>query len=98
MSANKYASIWSKMMAADAFSAIEEVSSKGESVFESESVKGVTRRFRDTVLATGSGRPSTEIFRKFRGRDPSHEALLHSLGLVKTPENVPHRKNPSVDE
>jgi len=32
-------------------------------------------------LALGSSIPMAETFRKFRGRDPSHEALLLSLGL-----------------
>jgi hypothetical protein len=38
-------------------------------------------RFRSTFLALGSSIPMAETFRKFRGRDPSHEALLLSLGL-----------------
>ncbi len=38
-------------------------------------------RFRSTFLSIGSSIPMAETFRKFRGRDPSHEALLLSLGL-----------------
>lgn len=38
-------------------------------------------RFRNTFLSLGSSLPMADIFRQFRGRDPSHEALLVSLGL-----------------
>jgi hypothetical protein len=36
-----------------------------------------------------------ETFRKFRGRDPSHEALLLSLGLKTTQQ--PKKKGSSED-
>ena len=65
------------MLAADAFSAIQEVGLGKE-----EEVKKITRRFRSTFLSSGSRLPSEEVFRQFRGRDPSHEALLLSLGLT----------------
>ena len=83
-SAAKYSSIWSRMLATDAFSAIEEVPNYDhENLLDNPDVKVVTKKFRNTFLAAGSSRPSAETFRKFRGRDPSHEALLVSLGLKK---------------
>jgi len=83
-SGGKYSSIWSKMLATDAFSAIEEVPNYDhENLLDNPDVKIVTKKFRSTFLAAGSSRPTAETFRKFRGRDPSHEALLVSLGLKK---------------
>jgi len=62
------------MLAADAFSAVLEASD------QSEAAK-VTRRFKSTFLQSGSSEPAAEVFRHFRGRDPSHEAMLLHLGL-----------------
>jgi len=90
-----FTKLWAKMLAADAFSAIQEARSDGEvSLFEDKEVKAVTTRFRNTVLSQGSTRPAADIFRQFRGRDPSHEALLHSLGLRK---DNPHPKRRGQD-
>jgi Zn-dependent oligopeptidase len=86
MAGAKFGQIWSRMLAADAFSAIEEA--EADDVLSCPKVQAVTMRFRETVLATGSRRHMTETFRKFRGRDPSHEALLFSLGLKQV--NHPH--------
>ena len=91
-----YSKTWGKMLAADAFSAIQEaIETNGihnehsrNNILTDESVKSVTRRFRSTILDRGSSQPYTEMFRQFRGRDPSHEALLLSLGLqsISTPK------------
>jgi oligopeptidase A len=94
-SAGKFSTIWSKMLAADAFSAIEEVPNyESENILDNPNVKAITKKFRSTFLATGSSRPSAETFRNFRGRDPSHEALLVSLGLKKF--NQPHIRSQSA--
>ncbi|MGB7415169.1 MAG: M3 family metallopeptidase, partial [Thermosynechococcaceae cyanobacterium] len=37
--------------------------------------------FRDTVLALGGSQHPMEIFKAFRGREPSTEALLRHSGL-----------------
>ena len=90
--ASLYAKTWTKMLAADAFSAVQEAieingthsnNSKTE-ILQDEAVKSVTRRFRSTLLDKGSSQLASEMFRHFRGRDPSHEALLISLGLHST--------------
>ncbi|MGH0129288.1 UNVERIFIED_CONTAM: hypothetical protein FKN15_038671 [Acipenser sinensis] len=39
-------------------------------------------RFRDTVLSLGGGTSPLEVFRMFRGRNPSYTALLKSYGLA----------------
>jgi len=56
----------------------------------------VTRRFRSTFLALGSSIPPAEVFRQFRGRDPSHEALLLHLGLKEL--NKPKQKGQQKGE
>ena len=47
-----------------------------------EEVRAVGRRFRDTVLSLGGGQHPSKVFRAFRGRDPSPEALLKHNGLA----------------
>ena len=90
-----YCSIWARMLAADAFSAVEEANqdstTETRAVFDKAEVQAVTQRFRDTVLANGSRRPMEKTFRAFRGRDPSYEALLVSLGLKEL--NSPHMRS-----
>lgn len=87
-----YSQIWSKMLAADAFSAVQEAleANGGTSntingdVMKNEAVLNVTKRLRSTLFDKGSAQPTSEMFRQFRGRDPSHEALLMSLGMQST--------------
>ena len=79
-----FCSTWAKMLAADAFSAVQEVMPDNDSLLESDQVKKVTARYRNTILSSGSSKPFAETFRLFRGRDPSHEALLLTLGLKAT--------------
>ena len=79
-----YCSVWARMLAADAFSAVEEANQgcpSEQAVYDKTDVQAVTQRFRETVLANGSSLPMEQTFRAFRGRDPSYEALLVSLGL-----------------
>ena len=40
------------------------------------------RRFRDTVLALGGGVAPLEVFKAFRGREPSTTALLRHNDLL----------------
>lgn len=65
-------------MSADAFSQFEEVGLENE-----EKVQETGRRFRETVLSLGGGKHPSEVFKLFRGRDPSPEALLRHSGLAK---------------
>ncbi len=46
-----------------------------------QAVARIGRRFRDTVLAEGGGRHPMQVFKDFRGREPSPEALLRQYGL-----------------
>jgi oligopeptidase A len=75
--AGYYSYKWAEVLSADAFSAFEEAGLEDASV-QAE----VGRRFRDTVLAMGGGRHPLEVFKDFRGREPSTEALLRHTGLA----------------
>ncbi|KAF9601859.1 hypothetical protein IFM89_023624 [Coptis chinensis] len=47
-----------------------------------KAVKETGKRFRETILALGGGKPPLEVFVEFRGREPSPEALLRHNGLL----------------
>lgn len=70
--------VWSRMVAADVYSAFYEA--KGVTAEERQ----VGERYRDTFLALGGAYHASDVFRKFRGRDPSSKALVKSLGLQRT--------------
>lgn len=72
--------VWSRMVAADVYSAFYEA--KG--VTDEEQLVGA--RYRDTFLALGGAHHASEVFRRFRGRDPSSRALIKSLGLERQPQ------------
>lgn len=74
--------VWSRMVAADVYSAFDEA--KG--VAQQEQLVG--ERYRDTFLALGGANHASEVFRRFRGRDPSAQALVKSLGLSRTDEKT----------
>ncbi|XP_061396829.1 oligopeptidase A [Musca vetustissima] len=67
-----FSHLYSKMIAADISDAFLE---------NSTDISAVGKRFKDTFLASGSTMPTAEVFRHFRGRDPSVEALLKSLDI-----------------
>ncbi|MCL7978096.1 MAG: M3 family metallopeptidase [marine benthic group bacterium] len=71
-SAGYYAYIWAEVLDADAFQAFKETS-----LFDRETAG----RFRREVLSQGGTRPGMELYRNFRGRDPSIEPLLERRGL-----------------
>ncbi|KAK5642208.1 hypothetical protein RI129_008375 [Pyrocoelia pectoralis] len=71
-----YSHVWARMIAADLYSAFHEAS-------DNDQLVDVGKRFRDTFLALGGSCHPSEVFRQFRGRDPSPKALLSSLGLNK---------------
>ncbi|MEO1591037.1 MAG: M3 family metallopeptidase [Cyanobacteria bacterium J06632_22] len=75
--AGYYSYFWAEVLSADAFSAFEEVGLDNE-----PAVQETGRRFRDTVLALGGSRPPMEVFKTFRGREPSTAALLRHRGVA----------------
>lgn len=74
-----FSHVWSRLVAADVYSAFFEAS---KSQSEADFVE-VGKRFRNTFLTYGGTLHPSEVFRRFRGRDPSPKALLKSLGLNK---------------
>jgi oligopeptidase A len=76
-SAGYYSYKWAETMSADAFAAFEEAG-----LDDDKAVRETGARFRDTVLGLGGSVPPAEVFKRFRGRGPSTEALLKQSGLL----------------
>jgi len=76
--AGYYSYKWSEVFSADAFAAFEEAG-----LAQGDAVRAMGRRFRDSLLALGGGTDPAEVFRLFRGRDPSIEPLLRHNGLLR---------------
>ncbi|HIK45919.1 MAG TPA: M3 family metallopeptidase [Leptolyngbyaceae cyanobacterium M65_K2018_010] len=75
--AGYYSYFWAEVLSADAFAAFEEAGLDNE-----VALAETGHRFRDTVLALGGSRHPMEVFKAFRGREPSTQALLRHRGLV----------------
>ncbi|CAD7949665.1 unnamed protein product [Amoebophrya sp. A25] len=67
---------WAEVLSADCFAAFEEAGLNDE-----EKVKSVGRKFADTILGLGGGVAPLEVFKLFRGREPTVDALLRHNGL-----------------
>ncbi|HAW44990.1 MAG TPA: oligopeptidase A, partial [Sutterella sp.] len=70
--AGYYSYKWSEVMSADAFSLFEE---KGVLDYQTG------QKWLHTFLSQGSSRPSLELFKDFRGREPDVNALLRMSGI-----------------
>ncbi len=75
-SAGYYSYKWAEVLSADAYAAFEEVGLDQE-----DQVRATGARFRDTVLSLGGSRSPAEVFKAFRGRVASSEALIRHSGL-----------------
>ncbi len=75
--AGYYSYFWAEVLSADAFSAFEEAGLEDKA-----KVSEIGRLFRDTVLALGGSHHPMEVFKAFRGREPSTQALLRHRGLT----------------
>lgn len=76
--AGYYSYKWAEVLAADAFAAFKEAGLDDEAA-----VGEVADRFRHTVLGLGGSLPAADVYRLFRGRDASADALLMDQGLKK---------------
>ncbi len=74
--AGYYSYKWAEVLAADAFAAFREAGLDDESA-----LIDVADRFRRTVLGLGGSLPAKEVYRQFRGRDATADALLADQGL-----------------
>jgi oligopeptidase A len=75
--AGYYSYKWAEVLSADAFSAFEEAG-----LDDPQALVATGKRFRDTVLALGGSKHPMEVFKSFRGREPSTEPLLKHSGLA----------------
>ncbi len=70
--AGYYSYKWAEVLSADAYSRFEE---------EGELNEDTGRSFRSEILAKGGSREPMELFKAFRGREPSVEPLLRHCGI-----------------
>ena len=75
--AGYYSYKWAEVLSADAFAAFEEAG-----LDNTVALTATGRRYRNSILALGGSRPPMEVFRAFRGREPSTAALLRHSGLA----------------
>ncbi len=75
--AGYYSYKWAEVLAADAFAAFREAGLDND-----DELRDVASRFRDTVLGLGGSKPAAEVYRLFRGRDATPDALLKDHGLI----------------
>jgi oligopeptidase A len=75
--AGYYSYKWAEVLSADAFSAFEEAGLDNE-----QALTTTGKRFRETVLALGGSKHPMEVFKSFRGREPSTDPLLRHSGLA----------------
>lgn len=73
--AGYYGYKWAEVLDADAYSLFRE---KG--IFDRETAES----FRRNILEKGGSREPDELFRAFRGREPSPDALIERSGFRKT--------------
>ncbi len=74
-SAGYYSYSWSEQLDSDAFEAFKETGD----IFNQE----VAARFREYVLSKGRSDDPALLYRNFRGKDPSIEALLRNRGFIE---------------
>jgi peptidyl-dipeptidase Dcp len=72
-SSGYYAYIWAEILDADAFEAFKE-----NGLFHEETAG----KFREHVLSKGGSKDGMELYVKFRGKQPSTEALKKNRGLI----------------
>jgi len=70
--AGYYSYKWAEVLDADAFSVF-----KREGIFNA----GTAQRFRDCILSRGGTEPPMTLYRRFRGQEPTIDALLRRNGI-----------------
>ena len=75
-SAGYYSYKWAEVLSSDAFSMFEEAGLEN-----SQEIKNVGKRFKETILSLGGSLTALETFKLFRGREPKTDPLIRHLGL-----------------
>lgn len=73
-----YSHLWTDMLVSDLYEAFKDVGLENKN-----KIKDVGIKFRETILKHGSSTDSNELFRQFRGRNPSMDPFLKSYMNVK---------------
>ena len=73
-SSGYYSYKWAEVLEADAFEAFKEMG-----IFNSK----VAHKFRDHILSSGGSEHPSILYRKFRGKDATIDALLKRAGLIQ---------------
>lgn len=94
-SAAYFSNIYSQVIAADIHNAFTETA-KGKN--PEADLEDVGKRFRQTFLALGGSCHPLEVFRRFRGRDPSSKALVTQLGFITIKPINSSEKKSSADK
>ena len=77
--AGYYSYKWSELLDADAFSVFKKAQAKRGSIFDKKSANS----FRTNILERGGTEEPMVLYRRFRGGDPSIDALLERDGIKK---------------
>jgi peptidyl-dipeptidase Dcp len=75
--AGYYSYKWSELLDADAFSVFKEAQKKNGSIFDKKAAK----RFRENILEKGGTEKSMDLYKRFRGGEPTINALLERDGI-----------------
>ncbi|XP_043213133.1 probable cytosolic oligopeptidase A [Amphibalanus amphitrite] len=79
-----YSALWARMIGADVSAAFSECAG------DTEQLRAVGKRFRDTYLSAGGAVHPSEVFRRFRGRDPTCDAFIRLHGLHRLGRQQQH--------
>lgn len=75
--AGYYSYKWSELLDADAFAVFQRAQAERGSIFDHEAAES----FRHNILERGGTEPPMDLYRRFRGGEPTIDALLHRDGL-----------------
>ena len=75
--AGYYSYKWSELLDADAFSVFKEAQKKNGSIFDKKAAK----RFRENILEKGGTEKAMDLYMRFRGGEPTINALLERDGI-----------------
>ena len=73
-SAGYYSYMWSEVLDADAFSAFEEAGNPFD--------PALAQKLKDNIYAAGGSKDPEELYRAFRGKMPTADAMMEKRGLV----------------